>query len=498
MIKPNPKYITVVIDLGTGAILAIDVNGYLVTLERTKTSMPSDIAIEEDGTILVGTPAQHAAVVSPERHCSGYKRYVGRKEPLMAVDGKDYTAQDLAAIGYGKVFQVLQQESGTQQIYAVLTAPVEFEDYSRQCLKAAAEATQGVKVIGIVDEPMGAAAYASQNRTPGTVVLVFDAGAGTSDVCLLKWIEEGKFKVLEKRGDRDLGGNNIEQVLFQEALKRAKAKLSGKINYKDPSVLHELADLKDKVRDGKEELSQRSKTTLVYYLGGKRFVWEITRDEFNQLVQPILDGQQKLIESTLEDAGLGPQDVNEVIAVGGTSLVPTVREMLERVMGQMPTCKGDPQEAVVRGGLLLMPEFMKDFGGPIREAAEKLPSVPVEDISRFPVSVVVVDDDGNGSSVASEIIKQGAPLPAESSKTYSPHEDNQKNVRITIVEAKDGTIITDDMILGCGEIPIPPRSGSENKGRIYVRVKLDKSGMIHVYGRDEVSGNETEFTINYV
>jgi len=442
--------------LREGQLEASDGEGTLIPLEGTQTSISSDVFIAEDGSAIVGRIARNSMTLEPDRHCGDFKRYISSPQPLIVTPERSYTAEDLAAIVYEYAFSQAKRITGVEQLHVILTCPTDFSDPQRLSLTRAAEQTHGVKVIGIVNEPVAAGTYACKDLQPGQVMVVLDFGGGTFDVSILRWISRAKVDVLAKRGSRDLAGNDIETAMMEAALDRFKAENGIELDFTDLEVRRDISDLSDKIRLMKHELSELERATLSCYLSGRRFIWNLTREEFSRLIGPILENQRQLILQTLDEAGQKPAGIDLVVLAGGTSAIPAIRAMVEDIFQKKATGRGHPQEMVVRGAMLMAPQFMKESGGELADWGGRLPGIEVQEIVQYPLSVAVARSETDLTLIARLMISKGARIPAEVVRDFSPLTKGQEVVRVYVVEAEEGTLIADEMKLDTAISPLCP------------------------------------------
>jgi len=270
------------------------------------------------------------------------------------------------------------------------------------------------------------------------------------------------------------------------------------MDYKDPEFRRQIADLWAKADDAKRDLSELSKTTLVYYLKEKQHLLTLTQDTLAKLIEPVLDSNEQLMLELLADAGLTAGDIDQVLGVGGTMHVPAVRKRIEKVMGKPPVIRGNPQEAVVRGALLLAPALMEKAGGDLARRARLLPAVKVQNITTYPLSVAVIRSESDRTLVAFEMIPKGTPIPEKHEEKFSPVEEGQTGVEVQVVEVPHNQVIPVGSVpVGTIQLDIPPRYGRENEDRILLRFQIDESSMLHVYVLDEPSGENQEADIHW-
>lgn len=501
--RNQDKAKTGAVDLGTGesqcAVHSASGEPSVISLDGTQTSLFSDIFICEDGKVLTGKVARNAAAMDPDRHCADWKRFIGRNTVLLSCNGKDYTAEDLARFHIERIHKALAERFPDSVFKFVITCPVYFDDHQRKRLKRIFEEA-GTEVIGIKDEPVAGAMYSVEQMPMGSVCIVIDDGCGTFDVTIIRIVGDGKAEVLGKSGDMNLAGQDLDRAITEEAVRRVVGETKQSLDFTDPAIRKEIAGLCARAQEAKHELSELPVSQLFYNIQGKSYSWPISRDEFEGLIAPFLEQQKTLMQKALDDAGLKAEDIDLLVAIGGTSRVPAVRKCAEELLGKEAVCEGNPQEAVVLGAAMLARQMIHNAeiqDQELIEMAYNLPACEVQDICGYPLSVAVVRSRIDHTLVACEMITKGAPLPAEHQRDFSPQVDMQTSIRATLVALSDGTPIDQAKSVGHIEMDIPPRSGRENQDRILARVRVDHSSLIHFHVKDRVSGEEREIEVRY-
>src|SRR2546426_419111 len=324
------------IDLGTtNSLVAIVEDGTPRVLPGQDGSMlvPSVIYFDEGGTTLVGNPAKEKMVEKPKNTVFSIKRFMGKgiedvREDLpllpfevapeseqiirLTIFRRHYTPPELSAFILRELKRNAEAALGEEITSAVITVPAYFNDAQRQATKDAGRIA-GLDVLRIVNEPTAASlAYGLDKRKQGTIA-VYDFGGGTFDISILK-LSEGIFEVLSTSGDTHLGGDDIDEILIRLVLDELKRR---------PDA-HQLQAIRRAVNKAKEDLSAADRSEIVVQeLDHRR---SITRDEFNKLIDPIIDRTLRPCLQALQDAGLKPSDIDEVVMVGGATRIPLVRQ----------------------------------------------------------------------------------------------------------------------------------------------------------------------------
>ena len=318
---------------------------------------PSIDAFTKDGEVLVGETAKRQAVTNVDRTIASVKRHMGTTWNF-DVDGKKYTAQELSARILGKLKRDAETYLGEPVTDAVITVPAYFNDAERQATKEAGEIA-GLNVLRIINEPTAAAlAYGLDKGKEDELILVFDLGGGTFDVSLLEVGKDDGFSTIQVKatsGDNRLGGDDWDQRLVDHLVKKFK-ETTGVDVAKDKIALQRL---KEAAEQAKKELSQSISTNVqLPYLsltenGPANLDETITRAQFEQLTNDLLERTRKPFNDVIKEAGVKVADIAHVILVGGSTRMPQVAELVKTLTGGREANKGvNPDEVVAVGASL--------------------------------------------------------------------------------------------------------------------------------------------------
>jgi molecular chaperone DnaK (HSP70) len=343
----------------------LDSHGHPVTLPNSEDepTTPSVVLFEPSGEVIVGREAKRAALVVPELVADHVKRDMGLPQYHKRLNYRYYSPSSVSALILKKLKQDAEKRIGPIA-GAVITVPAYFDEKRRRATAAAGEIA-GLKVIDILNEPTSAAlAYAFRDfvnnggqatdptlmaigTTANHVAVVYDLGGGTFDVTVLR-IAGDDLTVLATDGDSELGGRDWDQRIIDWASHLFKKKFGGDPR-DDP---HSLQALVLSAEEAKKDLSRLPKTRLLVVHGGRSLKLELTREDFERMTADLLDRSRQRVAAVIEQAGLSWAQVHEVLAVGGSSRMPMVLQMLQEVTGKQPNCSLPPSEAVAHGAAI--------------------------------------------------------------------------------------------------------------------------------------------------
>jgi len=370
------------IDLGTtNSVVSVMEGGEPVVITNAEgaRTTPSIVAFKKDGERLVGAPAKRQAITNPHNTIFSIKRFMGRKHaevssemktvPYEVVEGDNgtaritiedrvYTPQEISSMVLGKLKQTAEDYLGEKVTEAVVTVPAYFNDAQRKATKEAGEIA-GLQVRRIINEPTAAAlAYGLDNKDNDEIIAVFDLGGGTYDISILE-LGDGVFEVKSTNGDTHLGGDDFDQRLIDFIADEFKK--SDGIDLRSDAMA--LQRLKEAAEKAKIELSSSAQTTInlpfitATQEGPKHLTLDITRAQFEKLVDDLVKRTIPPMKKALKDAGFSTSQIQEVIMVGGSTRIPRVQEVVEEFFGKKPNRSVNPDEVVaigaaIQGGVL--------------------------------------------------------------------------------------------------------------------------------------------------
>ncbi|MFN3683997.1 MAG: molecular chaperone DnaK [Fimbriimonadaceae bacterium] len=491
---------TVGIDLGTtNSVVAVMEGGEPVVIPTAEGSRtcPSVVAFKPNGERLVGVAAKRQAVVNPENTISSIKRLMGHKLDEVRGEKVSYKIQEGRngmAVAYvpalGKTFMpeeisamILQKLKADAEAYlgetvdqAVITVPAYFNDSQRTATKNAGEIA-GLKVLRIINEPTAAALAYGLDKKRNETILVFDLGGGTFDVSVLD-VGEGVFEVKSTAGDSHLGGDDFDNKIVEWLIAEFK-KDQGVDLGKDKAALQRLREAAEKA---KCELSSQVTTTInlpfITAVDGepRHLDYNLTRAKFEELTADLMERIKGPFQRALEDAKLKPSDIDEVILVGGSTRMPQVQELVEKLTGKKPNRGVNPDEVVAVGAAIQAGVL----GGEVKD-------IVLLDVT--PLSLGVETQGG----IFDKLIERNTTIPTKKSRIYTTAVDNQPEVEIHVLQG-ERPLAKDNKSLGRFHLSgIPPAPA--RVPQIEVTFDIDANGILHVSAEDKATRQKQSITI---
>jgi molecular chaperone DnaK len=488
------------IDLGTTNSLVAHMHGetpVVIPGEDGSNLVPSVVALDERDQIIVGNSARRYLIETPERAVYSIKRLMGRGVedirqelklfPFRLADDlqageviriklgeRSFTPPEISAFILRQLKRNAERFFGAPVTKAVITVPAYFNDAQRQATKDAGRIA-GLEVLRLVNEPTAASlAYGLDKKQKG-IVAVYDLGGGTFDISILR-LHDGIFEVIATNGDTHLGGDDIDNLLITIALDDIQGDLG--IDVRRTAEI--VQAIRKAVIDAKIHLSQHTSALLDLELsGGKRYEREITREQFEKLIQPILDRTVGPCKQALKDAGLKPEQIDEVVLVGGSTRIPKVQALVEQLFSRKPRTDLNPDEVVALGAAVQA----NILGGGSESTKEML----LLDVTPLSLGIEVA------GGVTDKIILRNSTIPASATQYYTTQIDGQANVAIHVLQgerelAKDCRSLARFDLKG-----IPPMPAGIP--RIEVKFLIDANGILHVSAREQRSGKAAQIEV---
>jgi molecular chaperone HscC len=441
---------------------------------------PSAVSVDDDGTVMVGLSARERLLSHPRQSVASFKRYMGSNRTFQ-LGARTFRAEELSAL----VLQALKADAeaflGQSINEAIITVPAYFNDAQRKATKAAGEMA-GLKVERLLNEPTAAAlAYGLQEGAAERKILVLDLGGGTFDVSILEMFE-GVMEVRASAGDNFLGGEDFVDVIVDRFMAEVGAS-AGIAPLSQSNDIH--ANLRRQAEIAKRALSDREQHEIELVHDGGTTRWSITRDDFEAASEPLIRRLRAPIERAIRDANLNPDQVTDLVLVGGATRMPVVRRMAARLFQRLPIAQINPDEVVARGAAVQAGLKMRDMA---------LDDVVMTDVAPYSLGVNVrnrLADNSHMDGLYLPIIERNTVIPVSRSKRLSTSADGQRQVKIRVFQG-EARMVNDNIEIGQLSVPVPPAPAG--KEAIDVRFTYDVSGLLEV----EVLVESTRQTVQLI
>jgi molecular chaperone DnaK len=488
------------IDLGTtNSVVAVMEAGQptVIANQEGARTTPSVVAFTKSGERLVGQVAKRQSITNPENTVFSIKRFMGRRyeevteemkmvpykavrgdngDARVDISGKKYSPPEISAMILTKLKEAAESYLGEKVTQAVITVPAYFNDAQRQATKDAGKIA-GLEVMRIINEPTAAALAYGLDKKKNETIAVYDFGGGTFDISVLE-VGEGVVEVKSTNGDTHLGGDNIDQRVIDWIITEFK-KEQGIDLSRDQMALQRLKEASEKA---KMELSTLLEVEINLPFitadasGPKHLIMKLTRSRFEQMVEDILQRSVGPCKQAMSDAGVTPQQIDEVVLVGGQTRMPRIQTLVRELFGREPHKGVNPDEVVavgaaVQGGVL---------GGEVKD-------VLLLDVTPLSLGIETL------GGVFTKLIERNTTIPTRKSEVFSTAADSQTSVEIKVFQG-ERAMAKDNRLLGVFQlVGIPP--APRGVPQVEVTFDIDANGILNVTAKDRATNNEQKITI---
>lgn len=494
---------TVGIDLGTtySAVAQLDNEGNPVLLQNTddRAITPSVVLLGDEGSVMVGPSFERLSIEDPRKIVESIKRQMGNKDYYVVYQDKKLTPEFISALILKKLKQDAEARIGPIA-NAVITVPYYFNDVRRKATQDAGRIA-GLNVIDIINEPTAATlAYAwnrgelgkTDSKMKERTILVYDLGGGTFDVTVVSYTAS-TFRVLATDGDVMLGGLDWSRRIVDHVSEQFLSKF-GTDPREDPVTLQRMSQDCEEV---KRQLSEKFQVPVNVYHEGKSLTVALTRTEFERMTADLLQRTHDTTELVLKQSGIKPDDLDELVLVGGSTYMPVVETMLKDICGREPTREMMPEAAVAQGAAIHAAILeARQYGDDSRMAQaiiNRLRSVQTSDVNSHSLGVKITDPTNTSRKINHIMIPKNTAIPASVTQNFVTTSPNQQRVHVYILEGEASDPDACALIGDFRVTNLPPNLPAGSP--VELSYSYDANGRIHASAIEKTGNTKAETEI---
>lgn len=439
---------------------------------------PSVVSVDDTGQVIVGQAACDRLVSHPHASVGGFKRWMGTSRESQ-LGTHSFRPEELSALILRSLIADAEAALGEKVSEAVISVPAYFSDAQRKATRTAGELA-GIQVERLINEPTAAAlAYGLRENADSANFLVFDLGGGTFDVSVLEMFE-GVVEVHASAGDNFLGGEDFLDLLEQTC--RADLKLG------DTELdANQSGQLRRRLETAKRTLGSKGHADIELSLGDRKLVWEIDEERFSRLVDPLVQRMRAPLERAMRDARLKPEQLDEIILVGGASRMPLVARTVSRIFGRLPLRHVNPDQAIALGACI---------AAGLKSRNQQLDEVILTDVSPYSLGTEVARRDDQGRAVAGffePIIERNSAVPVSREQTFWPVSERQLQLQLDVYQG-ESPLVEKNIRLGELTVDINPALPIAQNA-VTVRFTYDINGVLQVEARVHANDRRYELVL---
>jgi len=439
---------------------------------------PSVVSVDEAGQVIVGQPARDRLVSHPQRSVASFKRWMGTSREIR-LGSHSFRPEELSALILRSLLADAEAALGEEIDEAVISVPAYFSDAQRKATRAAGELA-GIRVERLINEPTAAAlAYGLREQSDGARFLVFDLGGGTFDVSVLEMFD-GVVEVHASAGDNFLGGEDFLDLL--ERTCRADLKLAD-----DALDASQRGQLRRRLEAAKRTLGSEGHARIEFALGDRQLDWRIDEERFNRLADPLVQRMRAPLERAMRDARLKPEQLDEIVLVGGASRMPLVARTVSRMFGRLPLRHVNPDQAIALGACI---------AAGLKSRDQRLDEIILTDVCPYSLGTEVARRDEQGRAVTGffePVIQRNSTVPVSREETFWPVHERQQQVQLDVYQG-ESPLVEKNIKLGELTVDIDPTL-SITENAVTVRFTYDINGVLQVEARVHASDRRYELLL---